>query len=76
MSKLENNDSIVVAKGKYVFVVSGALDLQMEISNEEGFVTLSDGVISEATDFILSLPQCAIKVINAGANSLIFSAVE
>ena len=75
MDKLENNESIVVAKGKYAFKVSGALDLQWQVS-DEGFNTLADGVISEATDFILSLPQCAIKVINAGANSLIFSAVE
>ena len=75
MDKLENNESIVVAKGKYAFKVTGALDLQWQVS-DEGFNTLADGVISEATDFILSLPQCAIKVINAGANSLIFSAVE
>ena len=74
MKTLLNDENVVLAKGSYAFKADGALEIQSQFGDEV-FSTMTDGVVTEASDFILKLPACALKVVNAGANSLIISEV-
>ena len=70
MAPLQNNETLVVKGGNYAVKVSGPLELQWQL-DDEGFATIPDGDFSAATSVIVDLPQCTIKSINAGANTLL-----
>ena len=63
--ELVNDQETKVAAGTYAFDVSGAMELQTDISGV--FKTLKDGTFAGADDDIIELPSCNIKIINAGA---------
>jgi len=69
MATLLNNQSIKVSGGKYALKVGGALDLQWQVKTE-GFSTITDGSFSAASDVIIDLPACEVKVINGSTNEL------
>jgi len=58
--------------GTFVYKASGALDIQIQI-NDEGYDTVTDGVIGAAGTGIIKLPDCDIQITNAGAETLIIS---
>jgi len=75
MTILANNEQGTISAGKYAAKISGALDLQWDI-NGLGFSTLTDGGFTGASDVIIDLPTCNIKVINGGANTVTLKLVR
>ena len=69
MSELANNAELKISGGDYALKVGGAMDLQWQLE-DEGFSTVTDGVFTVASDVIVELPACTVKIINAGANIL------
>ena len=70
MTILVNNQETVMGMGSYVLKASGALDLQWDLDDGNGFNTVTGGSFTAASDNIITLPTCKLKVINAGANTL------
>jgi len=70
-----NKNTTEITGGEYAFKVTGALDLQWELSGE-GFDTVDDGVFSDAGSGVIDLPKCTIKIINASTNSFIINKVR
>jgi hypothetical protein len=74
MTTLTNNETKTISQGVYAFSVTGPLTLQwFQVS---GFVSLVDGIFTAPTDGIIELPGTALKVINAGANSITLTKVR
>ena len=70
-----NSDQTKVSGGDYTFKVTGALDIQIQIE-DEAFSTIESGSYSVASDGVMTLPECTVKIINMGANSLILANVR
>jgi hypothetical protein len=74
MTTLANNDIEPIGPGVFAYEVTGALELQWNISS--AFVTLTDGTFTGAGDGILELPSCRLKVINAGSDTITLKQVR
>ena len=70
-----NKDSTPITGGEYAFKVTGALDLQWQLS-DEGFATVEDGVFTVSGSGIIDLPKCTIKIINMSTNEFIIDKVR
>jgi hypothetical protein len=64
-------DTARLTGGDYTFKTTGALDIQMQIDSE-GFATIEGGVYA-ASDGVMTLPDCQVKIVNMGANSLVLA---
>ena len=71
------NDEIKkdVGAGVYAFKATGALDVQFQLA-DEGFSTITDASFSGASDGVIELPSCQVKVINATTESFIFNKIR
>ena len=74
MATIANNETISIGPGVFAFQVTGALDLQMNIS--DGFTTLSDGSFTGVSDGTIELPSCQLKAINATTETIILKQVR
>ena len=70
-----NNDEQEVSAGFYAVKTTGALTIQWELNNE-GFNTMTDGVISGESSQSLWLPKCNIKVIDATDKVLMLKTIN
>jgi|GEM_PF-2255280 len=75
MPTLQNNEFETVRRGRYALKVTGAMEFQWRIRGEE-FTTLEAGTFSGATDVQISLPDCDVKIINAGTNVLYIAPLD
>ena len=72
--KLLNNQDTQVGPGSYAFDVSGAMELQTDITGT--FKTIKDGTFAGADNGVITFSPGKIKVINAGANVFTFVLVS
>jgi len=70
MIKLVNDQFTVVGAGVYTLKATGPLTIQFDLSDGEGYQTITDGIFAVAETVQIALPSCKLKVISAGTNKL------
>jgi len=70
MIKLVNDQFTVVGAGVYTLKATGPLTIQFDLSDGEGYQTITDGIFTVAETVQIALPSCKLKVISAGTNKL------
>ena len=70
MIKLVNNQFTVVGAGVYTLKATGPLTIQFDLSDGEGYQTITDGIFAAAETVQIALPSCKLRVISAGTNKL------
>tara|TARA_R110000803_G_scaffold8402_2_gene26991 strand:- start:1523 stop:1744 length:222 start_codon:yes stop_codon:yes gene_type:complete len=70
MIKIINDQFTAVGAGTYTLKATGALTIQFDLRDGEGYQTITDGVFTEAKSVLVVLPSCNLKIISAGANKL------
>jgi|TARA_R110002126_G_scaffold4084_1_gene22080 hypothetical protein len=70
MIKIINDQFTAVGAGTYTLKATGALTIQFDLGDGEGYQTITDGVFTEAKTVLIALPSCDLKIISAGANKL------
>jgi hypothetical protein len=70
MIKIVNDQFTAVGAGTYTLKATGALTIQFDLDDGEGYQTITDGVVTEAKTVLIALPSCDLKIISAGSNKL------